>query len=303
VSGNDSLKKERLGCGGRDLNPRTPSGRGLKPQVLDQCYITEHENREFINYSSVRDSFTKWMLNKTSEDYARKMIGYLDRFANQIIKDSEDLFDIIEKSSSKKNIILALRNLINFCEERKIISSEFANMLKKELKCVRSQMDSYIPSDDELIKAYQRFNDEDYKIVFKVLMFSGLRVTEVVKFLNEFDEKRLMLSDKIAKYPLFLDREQKKSYFVYLPADFTKELRKMNITEQGVKKYFQRRKLPAKYLRKWNYNFLILNGVPESVADFIQGRASITVGSMHYLAKVRQADEWYSRVVDKFPLR
>ena len=35
---------------------------------------------------------------------------------------------------------------------------------------------------------------------------------------------------------------------------------------------------------------MILNEVPESVADFIQRRASITVGSMHYLAKVKQAD-------------
>ena len=52
------------------------------------------------------------------------------------------------------------------------------------------------------------------------------------------------------------------------------------------------RHLPAKYLRKWHFNFLILNNVPESVADFIQGRAPSTVGSMHYLAKVKQADEW-----------
>jgi len=37
--------------------------------------------------------------------------------------------------------------------------------------------------------------------------------------------------------------------------------------------------------------FLILNGVPKSVADFIQGRFSYTIGSMHYLAKVKQADE------------
>jgi len=286
------------------LNPRTPSGRGLKPQAtMDPCYITRHENGEFIDYSSVRDSFTKWMLNKTSEDYARKMISYLDRFANQIIKDSEDLVEIIKRSTSRKNMILALRNLINYCENKGIISYEFANKLKRELKCVRSRTDGYVPSDEEVMKAYQKFDDEDYKVVFKVLMFSGLRVMEAVKFLNEFDEKRLMVDGKVAKYPLFFDREQKKSYFVYLPKEFALKLRRMDITEQGVKKYFQRRGLPAKYLRKWNYNFLILNGVPESVADFIQGRASITVGSMHYLAKVRQADEWYSRIVDKFPLQ
>jgi len=33
----------------------------------------------------------------------------------------------------------------------------------------------------------------------------------------------------------------------------------------------------------------ILNGDLESVADFIQGKASVTVGSMHYLAEVKQA--------------
>jgi len=84
-----------------------------------------------------------------------------------------------------------------------------------------------------------------------------------------------------------------------MPKDFALELRRINLSRKTIINRFCRFSLPAKYLRKWNYNFLILNGVPESVADFIQGRASITVGSMHYLAKVKQADEWYSRIVNK----
>ena len=51
--------------------------------------------------------------------------------------------------------------------------------------------------------------------------------------------------------------------------------------------------IAPKYLCKWFYNFLILNNIPESVADFIEGRAPESVGSMHYLAKVKQADYWY----------
>ena len=51
--------------------------------------------------------------------------------------------------------------------------------------------------------------------------------------------------------------------------------------------------LRPKYLRKWFYNFLILNNVPESVAYIIEGRAPESVGSMHYLANVKQADYWY----------
>ncbi len=84
-----------------------------------------------------------------------------------------------------------------------------------------------------------------------------------------------------------------------MPKEFALELKKLEITEHGVKNYFSRRGLPAKCLGKWNYNVLILNCVPESVADFIQGRASITVGSMHYLAKVKQADECVAELLIK----
>lgn len=32
-----------------------------------------------------------------------------------------------------------------------------------------------------------------------------------------------------------------------------------------------------------------MHNMPESVADFIQGRAPVSIGSIHYLAKVKQA--------------
>lgn len=108
-----------------------------------------------------------------------------------------------------------------------------------------------------------------------------------------------MIDGNTAKYPLSMLRKTKNVYYAYMPKDFALELRKIRISKHAIENRFYRLGLPAKYLRKWNYNFLILNGVPESVADFIQGRASITVGSMHYLAKVKQADEWYSRIADK----
>lgn len=56
--------------------------------------------------------------------------------------------------------------------------------------------------------------------------------------------------------------------------------------------------IAPKYLRKWFYNFLIYNNVPVGVADFIEGRAPESVGSMHYLAEAKQADYWYEQVVN-----
>lgn len=36
-------------------------------------------------------------------------------------------------------------------------------------------------------------------------------------------------------------------------------------------------------------------GVPESVADFIQGRAPQRIGAKHYMSLVKQADNYYGR--------
>lgn len=38
----------------------------------------------------------------------------------------------------------------------------------------------------------------------------------------------------------------------------------------------------------------------ESIADFIQGRAPVTVGTAHYLNKVKQAKEEYRKIVKRY---
>ena len=141
--------------------------------------------------------------------------------------------------------------------------------------------------------------DERYRILYKLLAFSGIRLVEGEELLRNYDKNKLQVKGKVAKYPIMLDRRTKKVFYVFFPSEFASELRKIEIPRNGLSYYLSKRNFNAKYLRKWNYNFLILQGVPESVADFIQGRTSITVGSMHYLAKVKQADEWYSRVANE----
>ncbi|MFA0823729.1 MAG: integrase [Methanomethylovorans sp.] len=56
----------------------------------------------------------------------------------------------------------------------------------------------------------------------------------------------------------------------------------------------------AKAIRKWHLNLMTEEGVTESLADFIQGRAPATVGSAHYLNKVQQAKDEYRRIMGKF---
>jgi len=284
------------------LNPRTPTGRD--PESLRDCFISrmespKHSNFE-INYSELRGKFKTW-LSRYSEEYSRDILRYLDKYlSKRIIRNQEDLLDLTNSvKSGKRHLCYSLRVFFNFLEEFEILDEETLSKLRKIVKIPKVGSDNYIPSNEEVIGAYRRIKNEETRMAFKLLAFSGIRVVETSKLLSQFDKSKLMINENIAKYPLSMLRGTKNVYYTYMPKDFALELRRINLSRKAIINRFCRFSLPAKYLRKWNYNFLILNGVPESVADFIQGRAAITVGSMHYLAKVKQADEWYSRIAEE----
>jgi intergrase/recombinase len=258
------------------------------------------KNNNEIDYRKVRKDFIKWMYERCTKEHTDKLVYYLDKYLNKPIASPRELFELLSSvKSGKRHFCMAVRDLLKFYETFDLISEESLARYRKVAKIPKTNHDDYIPDDSKVIGAFRKIEDNRYRLIFKLLALSGIRLRGAVYLFNTFDKDRLVINDKIARYPLSFDRKTKRSFYAYMPKNFALELERVSITESGVKSYLNRRGLPAKYLRKWNYNFLILNGVPESVADFIQGRASITVGSMHYLAKVKQADEWYSRVVDK----
>ena len=56
--------------------------------------------------------------------------------------------------------------------------------------------------------------------------------------------------------------------------------------------------VPSKYLRKFSFDKMIELEVPESIADFIQGRVPRRIGARHYMALARQASKFYPRYLD-----
>jgi intergrase/recombinase len=129
-------------------------------------------------------------------------------------------------------------------------------------------------------------------------MFSGIRISEAVKMVSEYNPSKLIVNQKLIKYSLDWDRGNKRVSYVYLPLSMKQELHRFYLTHKIVGS-LQKSGLSPKYLRKWFYNFAIYNGVPESVADYIEGRAGSTVESLHYLARSQQADFWYEKIVEK----
>jgi len=174
-----------------------------------------------------------------------------------------------------------------------LLDEESLIRYRKVVKIPRTNTDNFVPEDEQVISALNKIEDRKYRLAYKLLVYSGIRLREAVYLLNNYHENKIITNGIIAKYPLSLDRGTKKAYYAYMPKEFTDEVERQDLKEPGVRQHIARRQLASKYLRKWQYNFLISNGVPESVADYIQGRAPSTVGSLHYLAKTQQADLWY----------
>jgi len=128
-----------------------------------------------------------------------------------------------------------------------------------------------------------------------------MRLTQLLEGINNLENA--VIKEEIVRIPISsFSKGKKKGFWIYFPLKFLSEL-KMFETKYCYYTYTEKIKkgrVSANTIRKWNYNFLIENRVPESIADFIQGRASTSIGSAHYLNKTIQADGEYAIIANKF---
>jgi len=245
------------------------------------------------------DELKKWMKQKGfSEGYKKDIIRYLKPIESKEIHDISELREVVSKSPSSM-VLTVMRAYINFLLDNEIISEDTAIYFRKSLPSRKTNPDGYVPTDVDVKKAYEKIKNERDRVIFQILGFSGIRVTEVVKMLREFEPYKLISENGISKYPLNYNRGNKRSQYVFMPSMLVKNLRRSYIHKDTISYELRKHGMAPKYLRKWFYNFLIMNNVPESVADFIEGRAPESVGSMHYLSKVKQADYWYLSIIEK----
>lgn len=138
------------------------------------------------------------------------------------------------------------------------------------------------------------------RIVFLVLATSGIRYIECLDFLKNYDITKFKIEKNYVSYNVSELRHTKTINNIYLPLFVYNELKRVNNSYNALRERLKEKEctFTFKYLRKWNYNFLLYNNIPESVADFIQGRSSKTISATHYLAKSQQASFWYEKVSD-----
>ena len=143
------------------------------------------------------------------------------------------------------------------------------------------------------------------KPIYSLLVYSGNRLTHIHRMLENFDERNIVIENEVAHYPTsYLSSGTKKTFHLFFPTSYIPELRKLCSLKSycSVMKDIRSGRVTAKTIRKWHLNVMIKEGITESVADFVQGRASATVGSAHYLNKVQQAVNQYRRLIGKLPI-
>ena len=277
-----------------------------------------------LDYAKYRDEFKEWLTKRIKSSTWQNYIGVLDRTVKYTkIYSKEQLKEIYESlEKNKANFAKGFRNFLNFLQDKGIISKAIAEEFKTILDIPKAGTDKKVPSDNDIIEANEYFKqnlDEVEYLVFQLLLYSGLRLDDIVQMLNSFDPKKLEFLDGIARYDMEdIGDENKEAFECYMPAWLGKKLLELYNKLNGFSVDYNKIKdvinykassgktISAKYIRKWVNNFLKRNKVPKDERNFILGRKgelNQSVEFTNYLELREDADREYARIVYKFPIK
>jgi len=218
-----------------------------------------------------------------------------------------DTFEFQKYITTKKiglaSIVLAGRAFLNYCAEFELYPIEVIEKYRKILKIKDNNPDVYCPSNDEVLKNYQLIkNHKSLDILYLVLTVSGIRLIEALKFLQTYQIERFIHHKNFVVYSVGETRNTKTINSIFLPTFVYNKLHHVSNSYQSLRMRLRKKgvKLGLKYLRKWQFNFCLYQGIPESICDYLQGRANHTIGSLHYMARQQQSEFWYAKIADKF---
>ena len=263
-----------------------------KSSILNDIWL-KHKNsfEDWLNYKNISKT--------TKRDYLNALIRF---FEYRIISKPIEFRDIPLKDKEERG----LRNLFNYFEDKEIddVCGYSLEKWRRFVKIKKSGVVEIYVKDEEIKKGYEEC-PEEMKPIYSLLVYSGNRLTHIHRMLKNFDERNIVIEGEVAHYPTSdLSSGTKKTFHLFFPTSYIPELRKLCSLKSycSVMKDIRSGRVTAKTIRKWHLNVMIKEGITESVADFIQGRASATVGSAHYLNKIQQAVDQYRRVIGKFPI-
>ena len=267
-----------------------------------------------IDYQSVREDFITWFKGKGIcwENYGKQLVRHLEHFAKPISKpmDLVELFSGLN-NSQKRHLVNGLRNLFKFYETQGLASKQWLDLLRSNLPRISIGVDLNVPSEKEIVDSLKKLAKKDKTkrvfAIYNLLLDSGLRLTEAVKLYNalKFENVKIEKSNGFYIVPLGYFRNTKTAYYGFITDYTMKAIKKAQGNPLNYKKIngtaTKRFGVVAyKYLRKFAFDTMTnekLN-IPESVADFIEGRTPKSVGARHYMKLKRKSIQFYPRYAE-----
>jgi intergrase/recombinase len=298
-----NLKSENKNCGGPD-EIRTHDPRRVKAYPHTITESKQHKEQLSTIWEQHNEYFKSWLKNRnisegTQRDYYNSLTKFFTNPDISISKPQE--FNAIQLKDKEER---GLRNLMNYFEDEDIaeIAGYTLGKWRRFIKIKQSGVVEVYITDEELREALDACAG-DIKPILQLLIYSGNRLSHVHAMVETFDERNIVIDGEVAHYPSSaFSSGTKRTFQIFFPTSFIPVLNSIGkpYTYNHYMKRLRYGRVTAKTIRKWHLNLMVSEGVPESIADFIQGRAPVTVGSAHYLNKVKQAKEAYRRFVEKF---
>jgi len=261
-----------------------------------------------LSWPETRQMFLQYLEFKRYEPAnARNMLNYLDRFVKEPLKEPLDVMRMFSPltAGQRHHLNRAMRAWFKCLEINKPNREfkEFLDGLRKAIPKDDVGIDIKVPDEEQIISDLRRIVSEPLPIQaeYNLLLDSGLRLVEVVKLLNDFPEAERL--EGFYRCPVGLFRGSKQAYYCYLTEYTYQLIKKLNekVSEIRLKRRHQLHKYTrAKYLRKFANDMMTSErlNIPESVADFIQGRVPKSIGAKHYMQLKRKADQFYPRYAE-----
>jgi len=272
-----------------------------KIEQRDSFANKNNQNFATIDYDTYRDKFVEYLVTKNIKDWQQYVRDLDKTLTGKVIGHPRELAVIFRNKS--KHYKVAIKSFLKFLEEEgyKTASEllDYRNVIKIPKSGIRDPEKAFTTTE-KIIEALENTKDVKKAMIIRLLAYSGIRLSEAVEIISNFDESKLIVKENFARYPLHKTKATKRAFYAYMPLSFAKKLQKMHVTETMLKgKKIARGIIYPNQLRKWNAMFLLEHNVPTEIIDFIQGRAPERILQKHYLNIVKLADELYSRI--EFP--
>ena len=236
---------------------------------------------------------------KLSDGYRKKILAKSTQFFQKHTYTFQEFLDVINVNcdiiNKDETAIKMIRLILNYCEKKELLTTDQLAQCRKKIKTQKSGVDNHVPTDQEIQQTISQLSPNN-QLMYLVYLMSGVRKVEGSYLLANIHKLKAQQMDGFVKVTMNYLRHNKNSYFCYLPLEIYNRLSaphkplSINSLEQEIKR---KKLIPIKYCRKWFYTKCIELGIPESIADYYQGRSANSVGSNHYLSRQMLADKNY----------